>query len=158
MTLEKTKTTPLFAIARICKLLDENRPQEALDLIHRQGEETPEAQNAQAVCLLRLGRVDEAASLLRAVAFRGYMCMPDDAPLRFQLNFATAMLMANFKDAAFTVMDRLESEKDPQAVQLREAVARWKKDLGPIGRLRCRLGFYPKPPVKFDFPPGRVES
>jgi hypothetical protein len=76
--------------------------------------------------------------------------------LLFRLNFATAMLMGNFKDAAFTVMDRLEDEKDPQAIQLREAIEQWKKGLGPIGRLRCRLGFYPRQPVKLDFPPGRV--
>jgi len=158
MMSEKTKTTPLFAIARIRKLLDDNRPQEALDLINRQREETPEARNACAVCLLRLGRIDEAVSLLRNIVFRDSICMPDDTPLRFRLNFATAMLMANFKDAAFTVMDRLDGEEDSQAVQLREAIARWKKDLGPIGRLRCRLGFYPQRPVLLDFPPGRVES
>lgn len=156
MTTEKTQTASSFGFPRIRELLDKDRLQEALDLINRQRQETPEAQNARAVCLLRLGRVEEAASILRNIAFRDLICMPDDAPLLFQLNFATAMLMANFKDAAFTVMDRLQSEKDPQAVELREAIARWKKNIGPLGRFCCRLGFYPKKPVKLDFPPGRV--
>jgi hypothetical protein len=156
MMTKKTMSTQSGTLARIRELLDQNLPEQALDYINHLGQETPEAKNALAVCLLRLGRTSEAASILRDIAFRGRICMPDDTPLLFQLNFATAMLMANFKDAAIAVMDRLEGEKDPQAVQLREAIEGWRKNLGFVGQLRCRLGFYPKQPVKLDFPPGRV--
>ena len=141
---------------RVRDLLDQNRPEEALHLLDHHVQETPEIRNARAVCLLRLGRLSDAVSILRDITFRGYMNMPDDAPLRFQLNFATAMLMMNFKDAAMTVMDRLELEEDPQADQLRNAIEQWKKSLGPIARLCCRIGLYPKRPVTLDAPPGRV--
>jgi len=152
----RTKTTSSGALDRVRDLLDQNRPEEALSLIDRHGQETPEARNARAVCLLRLGRVSDAISLLSEITFRGYLNMPDDAPLLFQLNFATAMLMANLKDAAMAVMDRLEEETDPQAVQLREAIERWKRGLGLIGRLCCRLGYCPRRPIQLDFAPGRV--
>jgi len=87
---------------------------------------------------------------------RGYVNVPDDAPLLFQLSFATAMLMANRKDAAMAVMDRLEGQTDPQAVQLREAIKRWQRSLGLMGRLCCRLGYCPRQPIQLDFAPGRV--
>jgi len=157
MTTAQVKTASSSSvIGRVRTLLDKNCSEEALDLVHRQGGDTPEAKNAQAVCLLRLGRFEGAAAILRDIAFRGFACMPDDTPLRFQLNFATAMLMANHKDAAFTVMDRLRDEMDPQAVQLRQAIERWKEQIGLIGRIRARFGFYPGGPVKLDFPLGQV--
>lgn len=147
-----TRTT----LDRVRDLLDQNRPEEALNLLDRCGPETPEVENARAVCLLRLGRLSDAIGILRDITFCGYMNIPDDTPLRFRLNFATSMLMVNFKDAAMAVMNRLKHENDPQAVQLRQAIERWRRGLGLIGRLCCRVGFYPRQPVEIDFPPGRA--
>jgi hypothetical protein len=147
-----TRTT----LDHVRDLLDRNRSEEALSFLDRHGPETPEVENARAVCLLRLGRLSDAIAILRDITFRGHMNIPDDTPLRFQLNFATAMLMINFKDGAMAVMDRLKRQTDPQAVQLREAIDRWRESLGLIGRLGCCVGLYPRQPVELGFPPGRV--
>lgn len=151
-----SKTSPSGTLGHVRDLLDQSRPEDALDFINHHGQETSAMENARAVCLMRLGRLSEATSILRDIAFRGYVCMPDDTPLLFQLNFATAMLMANFKDAAIAIMDRLDSEQAPQALKLKGVIQRWKASIGPLGRLRCRLGFYPKKPVSLDFPPGQA--
>lgn len=147
-----TRTT----LDHVRDLLDRDRPAEALNFLDRHGPQTPEIENARAVCLLRLGRFSEAVPILRDITFRGYMNIRDDAPLRFQLNFATAMLMINFKEGAMAVMDRLKRENDPQAVQLREAIDRWRRSFGLLGRIRCCIGLYPRRPVELGFPPGRV--
>ena len=154
--MKTTEISPSHVLEHVRELLNQNRAEEALGLLRHWGQKTPEVENARAVCLLRLGKLTEATSILRSLVFRSFVCMPDDVPVLFQANFATAMLMANFKDAALPIVDRLGRTENPQIVRVIEAVQQWKKSIGLWGRLRTRFGFYPKKPVPLDFPPGQA--
>jgi hypothetical protein len=86
-------------------LLDENHPQEALNLIDRSDQSSPSMKNTQGVCLLRLGRIEDAISVLREITFQGYVCVPSETPVVYQTNFATAMLTASHKEDVVDVIE-----------------------------------------------------
>ncbi len=153
-----TKTTKApTPLQHIRELLDHDRPNEALNFITRSGSDSPEMENARGVCLLRLGRVDEAIAVLRDVTYQDLPVVPHDAPALFQVNFAIAMLRANHdKGAALMISDRLKGSEHPEAARLKAAVRQWKESLGPLGRFRCRLGLYPAKPVPLDEHAGAV--
>ncbi|MCL5281618.1 MAG: hypothetical protein M1376_17100 [Planctomycetes bacterium] len=152
----KTAKAPT-PLQHIRELLDHDHPNEALNFITRSGNDSPEMENARGVCLLRLGRFDEAIKVLREVAFQGLPVIPHDVPALFQANFAVAMLRANRdKGAALMISDRLQGSEHPEAARLKAAVRQWKESLGPLGRLRCRLGLYPAQPVPLDEHAGAV--
>jgi sugar phosphate isomerase/epimerase len=153
-----TKTaTVSAALEHIRELLDHDRPGEALNFITHFGNSSPEMENARAVCLLRLGRLDEAIEVLRDLTFEGLQVIPDHVPALFQVNFAIAMLRANRdKGGPLAISDRLTGNEHPEAARLKAAVDQWKKSLGPLGRLRCRLGLYPAQPVPLDERAGAV--
>jgi hypothetical protein len=152
----KTANAPA-TLQYIRELLDHDRPDEALDLITHSCNDSPEMENARGVCLLRLGRFDEAISVLRDVTYQGLPAIPYDTPALFQANFAVAMLRANrAKDAALVISERLNGNEHPEAAKLKAAVRQWKKSLGPLGRLGCRLGLYPAQPVPLDERAGAV--
>jgi len=153
-----TKTTRApSALQHIRELLDHDRPGEALDFITHSGNDSPEMENARGVCLLRLGRFDEAIAVLQEVTFQGLPGIPPHTPVLFQVNFAFAMLRANRdKGGALLISDRLQGSEHPEAAKLKAAVRQWKESLGPLGRLRCRLGLYPAKPVPLDEHAGAV--
>ncbi len=161
----KTKTANLAPktangsadLQRVRELLENDRPDEALNFIIHSGNDSSQMENARGVCLLRLGRLDEAISVLQDVTYQGLPVIPYDAPALFRTNFAVAMLRANRdKGAALEISDRLKGNEHPEAAKLKAAVHQWKKSLGPLGRLRCRVGLCPAKPVPLDEHAGAV--
>jgi sugar phosphate isomerase/epimerase len=153
-----TKTANTKAsLQHIRELLDQGRPDQALDFVTRLGNGTPEMANARGVCLLRLGRLDEAIEVLEDITYQGLPGIPHDVPPLFRVNFAAAMLRANRnKEAVLTILDRLNGNEHPEAAKLKAAVRQWKKSIGPLGRFRCRLGLCPAQPVPLDEHAGAV--
>ncbi len=144
-------------IDRVRELLEQDRPQEALDLIEHVGQNTPAMKNAQGVCLLRLGRIEDAISVLREIAFQGHICIPSDTPAIYKANFATAMLMANRKDGAIDLINELAAKHTPEAADLKAAIDRWVKSLPLVRRILFKIGIYPSSPMPIDFFPGNLE-
>jgi hypothetical protein len=153
-----TKTANMSgALQHVRELLEHDRPDEALSFIAHSDNDAPEMENARGVCLLRLGRLDEALEVLRNLIYQGLLDMPEDAPALFQVNLAVAMLRANrIKSGALMIADRLNGDEHPEAARLKAAVRQWKAGLGPLGRLCCRLGLYPAKPVPLDGHAGAV--
>ncbi len=152
----KTAKAPT-PLQHIRELLDHDRPGEALNFVIHSHNDSPEMENARGVCLLRLGRFDEAITVLQEVTFQGLPGIPPHTPALFQVNFAVAMLRANRdKGAALMIADRLNGSEQPEAARLKAAVRQWKERLGPLGRFRCRLGFYPAQPIPLDEHAGAV--
>jgi hypothetical protein len=155
MNTQKTKTA-ISIYDRIQQLLDQNHPQEALNLIHRGDQNSPSMKNAQAVCLLRLGKSEDAISILREITFQGHVCIPSDTPVVYQTNFAAAMLMANHKEV-IDVIGQLDETRHAAVARIKAAVKKWEKSLNPLQRLLYKAGIYPAKAVPIDFPPGDLE-
>ncbi len=142
---------------RVRALLIEGKPQEALTVL------SPHLQsgskmivNAQAVCLMRLGRHDEAVKLLRELVYRGSsLAMASDLPTIIKTNFATALLLTHNVEGAQAVLRELSSSEDDATAELNMAVSEWKKSLTFFQRMQC-LWSTPGKPVSIDFPLGRV--
>lgn len=142
---------------RIRALLNEGRALEALNLINHMGQTSPEWQNARGVCLLRLGRTNEAVTILRDVVFPdNRICVPDDVPVLYRANFATAMILLRNIEAAHHLLEHMDVRSHPYAEQLATAFQRWKKTLSWIQRLLGSLGWHAAKPICLDFPPGAV--
>jgi len=139
------------------QLLDQGRPQEALNLLKHLGQNAASSKNIQAVCLLRLGKIHEAISILSEITFQGNICIPPDTPVVFQTNFATAMLMANNKEAAISVVEHLDDKQHPAVSRIRNAIKTWGKSLNLFQRLLLRVGIYPGKAIPVDFVPGDLE-
>jgi hypothetical protein len=139
------------------QLLDQGRPQEALNLLKHLGQNGASSKNVQSVCLLRLGKIHEAISILSDITFQGNICIPPETPVVFQTNFATAMLMANNKEAAISVVEHLDDKQHPTVVKVRNAITTWKKGLNLFQRVLCKLGIYPGKAIPVDFVPGDLE-
>src|SRR3989339_2202845 len=142
------------SIDQIRKLLDQGNPHEALKFVDRLGLKTPIIENARGVCLMRLGKTEQAVSLLRDIVFKGYVCIPSDTPALYQLNFAAALLMCNHKDAAIPILNKLDAGECPGAVKVKEAVSKWKENLNIFQKFLCSIGYYPVKKIIFDFPLG----
>jgi hypothetical protein len=138
-------------------LLDQGRPQEAMNLLKHLGQNTASSKNIQSVCLLRLGKIHEAITILSEITFQGNICIPRETPIVFQTNFATAMLMANNKEAAISVVERLDDKQHPAVVRIRNAIKTWEKGLNIFQRLLSKAGIYPKKAIPLDFVPGDID-
>ena len=139
------------------QLLDQDRPQEALNLLKHLGQNSASSKNIKSVCLLRLGRIHEAISILSEITFQGNICVPPDTPVVFQTNFATAMLMANNKEAAISVVERLDDNQHPAVARIRNAIKKWEKGLNIFQRLLSKAGIYPRRAIPLDFVPGDID-
>jgi len=149
----KIKPT-ISVLDRVRELLEQDRPQDALDLIEHVGQNSPAMKNAHGVCLLRLGRIEDALSVLREIAFQGHICIPSDTPAVYQANFATAMLMVNHKDGAIDLIKELDAKHCPEVAELKAAIDRWEKNMPLVRRLLFNIGIYPSAPMPIDFVPG----
>lgn len=156
MNMLKTKTKSPTAVEHIRELLNQDHPNDALKFIEHLGQKTPLMENARGVCLMRLGKIEEAVSVLRDAAFQGYICMPSDTPVLYQINFATAMLLSKHNDSAFDILNKLDEKIHPEILKLKEAIRRWVKSLNFIEKCCYCIGLYPNKPVTIDFPPGEI--
>jgi hypothetical protein len=156
MNMLKVKTKSPTAIEHVRELLSRDHPYDALKFIEHLGQKTPVMENARGVCLMRLGKIEEAVSVLRDIAFQGYICIPTDTPALYQINFATAMLLSKQNDSAFDILNKLDEKVHPEASKLKEAIRRWVKVLNFIEKCAYYIGLYPNKRVTIDFPPGEV--
>lgn len=144
------------AIEDIRELLNQNLPLEALKFIDHLGQKTSELENARGVCLMRAGKINEAVAALRENVFMGHICIPSDAPVLYKINFATAMILANNKSAAFSILAQLNKNEHPYISMLKESVNQWLKSLNILERLSYHFGFYSNKPINLDFQPGEI--
>ena len=152
----KVKTKPSIPIEHIRTLLNQNRPHDALKFIEHLGQKIPAMENARGVCLMRLGKIEEAISVLRDIVFQGYVCIPFDTPVLYQINFATAMLLSNHKEGAFDILNKLNEKECTQVGKLKDAIRQWLKSLSFIEKCIYYIGLYPDKPIKIDFTPGEI--
>ena len=148
-------TKPSDVLDRVRQLLDEGRPDQALETIQRSGQRSRDVENARGVCLLRLGKCDQAFALFRDLVFpAGSFSIDPQTPIVFRTNYATALLLTGNVMVGQSILAQIEDKQHPAVVKLRSAIKQWKKSLGLFRRLLVPVGIYPDRPVTMDFPPG----
>ncbi len=144
-------------LERAQALLDEARPEAALKLLPSVAPESPALMNARGVCLLRMGRRHDALRLFREIAMpAGSFSVPNGTPTVFQVNYATALLLAGSLPAAMEMIEEIPDKTHPALVQLAGAVRRWKRSLPWWSRMLLAVGLYPDAGPALDFPPGSL--
>lgn len=156
INMNTVKQNTSSSIEHIRELLNQNRPLEALKFIEHLGQQSPVLENARGVCLMRTGKIEEAITALRDIVFQRHVCIPSDTPVLYKINFATAMLISNHKDAAFPILTQLNEKEHPHIAKLKDAIRQWIKSLSLAEKCFYYIGIYPKKPITIDFPPGEI--
>lgn len=143
------------SIDGVSTLLEQDRPQAALEMVNHSGQDSPSWQNARAVCLMRLGKAEEAIHVLRSIVFPGNSVYPpDDVPALYRANFVTAMLLKHPVGTVLNFTEHLNADEHPYVRQLLAALRHWRKSLTLRERILWAFGYYPSRPFPFDFRPG----
>lgn len=154
MQTENIKDQEIILHAR--ELAEQGKYQETLQYLKKVGKRIHQLENIRGVCLIRLGQYEEALSVLKEIVFQGNVCIPSDTPAQYQINFATAMLLANKKYGAFSIVTSLNEKTCPQVCRLKQAIKNWTKSLNLWEKLYYLSGSYPQKPVRLDFIPGEL--
>ncbi len=154
---ENATTIPAL-LERVRQLLDDGKPDKAVEILRRAGSDSPVVRNAYAVCLMRMGETEKAVTVYRR------LLLPDDgvvlrhdAPVLFKTNFAIALLLENNVAGCIDILNDMKDERSPGVQRLRDAVARWRKSVGWFRWLAVtRFGMSVTRPVTLDFAPGEI--
>jgi len=158
MTTASTLERPTVALLdRVRALLGESRPAEALELLGRGAQRGPQADNARGVCLLRLGRYDEAVRIFRDLLFpAGAFTIPEDAPTAWRVNYVTSLLLSGNITVGLSVLAEVPDRRHPAVVKLRAGLRSWKRQLGWLRRVLLAVGVCPDRPVTLGDRPGEL--
>jgi hypothetical protein len=139
-------------LSRVDALLAEDKPREALALLPRA--DSPWLRNARGVCMLRLGRPQEAIEALRDLVFdhTGFAIRRDADPV-FQANYATALLLDGNAEGFWSILGGISDRTHPAVARLDDAVRQWKAGMTLAQRIASALGVG-GPRFALDFPPG----
>jgi hypothetical protein len=133
--------------------------QKTLDLLRSDGRNA-RVRNTRAVCLMRLGRHEEAIRVLRELVMTpGSTWMRAEAPTVHKINFATALLLGGHPNGCLDMLAEIKEPKHPSIVRLQAAVGRWVSSLSLWQKLNWWVyGIVPaKRPVTIDFLPGEFD-
>ena len=147
------------ALARVQALLDENRPQDAAELLRRSGISNSTLSNAYGVCLMRCGELDKALDVYHNLCLSTSVCVKRDVPAEHMANYATALLLKRNVSGCRAVLQQIRESSNPAVVRLRSAIYQWEQSLSWAQRIRLKLlGRMPSRPIELPFPPGDLDG
>lgn len=145
-------------------LIQNDQVEQALELIGSStARDSVPMRNARGVCLLRLGRLDEALAVFRDLYFpNNAVAAPHDTPTEIRVNYISALLMLGNVQVAASLLYSIPEQKHPAVKRLRAGIRAWKRALPWWGRILQPVGLYPESPPRlgrnigrFWFPPTR---
>lgn len=147
------------ALQKALALVQKNDYLAAANLLASAGREV-QVRNALGVCLMRLGKVDQAVEI-----FRSFVLVPGAVVERPELsnackrNFATALLMKGLPSGALSVLAETRDREHVMAVRLHSAIKRWEMSLSWFRRLDWKINRCEPPMchVPLDFEPGEFD-
>ena len=146
-------------LERAMREISAGKYQKAIDLLVNAGKE-PVCRNAVGVCLLRLGRYDDAIRVFREfVVNPGCTWLRSELPAAYKINFATALLLGGHPNGCLDVLAEVRDEQNPAVVRLRDALRQWQSTLPFLTRLSWSFGRIEPVgrPLTLYFLPGDVE-
>lgn len=136
-------------------LLDRGDVETALELLRTTPHRSKAMVNAYGVCLLRIGRIEEAISTFRKLVNCGAgFGIEPGTPTIFQTNYATALLLGRLVDGGVGVLSQIPDQQHAAVARLRDAVQNWKRTLSPFRRFLIPLIGWPVAAIPLAFPPG----
>ncbi|MEQ9407099.1 MAG: tetratricopeptide repeat protein [Fuerstiella sp.] len=146
-------STPL--VNKAIRLSEAGQFEDALRLLATGTSAAPEIRNARGVCLLRLGRAEDAVRTFRALVVpSGCTWMNKELPVHYRTNFSTALLLAGLPLGAKETLHEIPEKYHPSVLRLQAALASWVRGLSWWQRLNWKMGLAPDVPVRLDFLPG----
>jgi hypothetical protein len=111
----------------------------ALNLLDAAGRDAP-IRNARGVCLLRMGRYEDATRVLRELVLSpGCTWMRSDIPTLYKTNFATALFLGGHPAGCLEILAEIHEEKHPSVQRLRSAIKSWEKRLSWLQWLNWKI-------------------
>jgi len=144
-------------LGKVKTLLQEQRPEEALDVIARSRLKSPWITNAIGACQLRLGNGKQAVAAFQGLVLYSGVLLKRDAPMVFKTNYAAALLASDNLAGCLSLLNEVNEEENPTVQRLRAAIQRWKQSLSFWQKFQWYLGGDPGRKVMLDFPLGEVE-
>lgn len=137
------------------RLAESGRYEQALAVLNRSSFNTEAIRNARGVCLMRLGRIEDALRVFRSLVLApGSTWMKRDLPVVFCTNFCTVLLLAGHPAGCFDALSEIADRNHPSVVRLRQTLDRWQRTLPFWSWLIWKLGSDPSVPITLDFAPG----
>ncbi|MCC6680192.1 MAG: hypothetical protein IT445_04735 [Phycisphaeraceae bacterium] len=157
----KTAESPTTDINQLLdavqQMMDQGRAAQALDMLNTAGNNSQAARNARGVCLLRLGKIEEAVRLFRDLVYPGNaIVIPRETPAVFRANHVTALLLSQEIINAGSLLDQIPQRDHPAVQRLRQAIRTWKRTLPLWRRMLLLIGICPQEPVTLDGAPGEL--
>lgn len=101
----------------------------------------PEIVNARCVCLMRMGKVQQAVRAYRTLVLKpGCTWMKSELPTAYKANFAMALLLDSRVTGCLGVLAELREEGHPTVTRLRQAIKEWETKLTWWQRFQWRFG------------------
>ena len=152
------KESQTSALRRAIQMADHGDCQGALQLLRPQGH-APDILNAVGVCLMRLGKIDDALALYRGMVMKpGTTLVRPEVPTHYKLNFATALLLRGTPAGCLSVLSEVREPENPAVQRLHRAIKGWEAGLSFWRRWDWRINRIEpaKCRVVIDFPPGQL--
>ncbi|MCB9871916.1 MAG: hypothetical protein H6837_18835 [Planctomycetes bacterium] len=152
------QATVTALLQHVAQLLEQDNPEQALQLLDRAAAGDSYLDNARGVCLMRMGRIKDAVFVFRRLAMRGEYAVDLRASPELITNFATALLLDHNLGGCRGLLFELEQERGvrnhPAANRLNACIERYRAKLGFWQRLwfSAREDYVHE--VAIDFPPG----
>lgn len=154
-----------LALLRVTQdLIERNQPEQALALvINCSTRDTTPMRNARGVCLLHMGKYEEAFAHFRDLYFpNDAVASPRDTPTEIRVNYITSLLMLGNVQIAASLLYNIPDKAHPAVKRLRAGIRAWKRALPWWGRVLLPVGLYPETAPRlgrhvgrFWFPPMR---
>lgn len=155
VTEETNFKTPSPTLAKAFHMADAGDLKGALKILVASGEASLLASNARGVCLMRMGRAEDAVQVYRICAVdNATMYLRRDLPVIVGTNFATALLLSGRTAGAANTLSEIGNETHPSVARLRSALAKWEAELSWWQKVCWKAGLVPSHPVTLEFMPG----
>lgn len=143
------------AVNKAARLAESGEVDKAFKLLAVLNNPTDEVYNARGVCLMRLGKTDEAVRVFRSFVLQsGCVWVKSNLPVIYRTNYAASLLLAGLTGGAVSTLNEINQEDHPSVVRLRGAIREWEKYLSWWQWLNWKTGVVPEEPVVLTFPPG----
>ena len=142
-------------LLNVARLADAGQADKALALLSNSGLNSDAARNARGVCLLRLGRIDDALRLFRSLSIpNDCTWMKPELPVIYRTNFCTALLLAGHAGGARELLRSMIEQSHPSVLRLRQVLNEWQSTLSFWQKVQWKLGLELEVPVTVRFVPG----